>query len=98
MLESKIKDWDASIELLEARTKRTLNLFLLIYIIGSILVIWSYSFTWFNIKNAWMLMDFSIGVGLCLMIVAGYMLMCALQLRMYIFINHKIEMESWVRK
>jgi hypothetical protein len=98
MLESKIKDKDASIELLEDRSKRAFGLFLLFYFIGAVMVVWSYSFNWLKVENAWLLMDFSIGVGLCLMIIAGYLLICALQLRMYVFINHKIEMKDWVRK
>ena len=98
MLESKIKDQDASIELLEERVKRGKNLFLLLYIMGAVITVFSFNLTQLGIPNAWMIMDFMIGTGLMLLIVAGYMLVCMLQLQMYVFINHKIEMKDWVRK
>jgi len=98
MLESKIKDQDASIELLEERVKRGKNLFLLLYIMGAVMTVFSFNLTQLGIPNAWMIMDFMIGTGLMLLIVAGYMLVCMLQLQMYVFINHKIEMKDWVRK
>jgi hypothetical protein len=89
VLEKDIKDRDASIELLERREKNANRMFYLFYVLGAAIVIYGGLFG--DYLKSWMVMDYSIGIGITLLFVAAYALIIDSNFRTYIFINHKLE-------
>lgn len=83
MLDRKIKDYDASIELLEDREKQAEVWFMLFYVLGAVLVLSPILLTsiYFSIVL--------IGAGIAFLIIATLILIAYLQLEFYLFLIHK---------
>lgn len=83
MLDRKTEDWDASVELLEYKSKQSKLLFVLFYFVGALLAMSSVLSTWMHISIAF------VGVGLTFVIIATWFLMIFCQYEFYLFLIHK---------
>jgi hypothetical protein len=91
MLDRKVQDIDASIELLEDRIKQDKLLFLLTSVMGIVLMIVGLS-SW--TMEAWFVMDFSMMTAIILLVTSSWMLICAYSRKQLVFFKKYMELKS----
>ena len=86
MLDKKIEDYDASVELLEDRKKTAKFFMLFFYFIGLLGVI---CFPIIAIVDSWMSGEYVVFISIGLLIIAGFMWKAILQYEFYLFMIKK---------